>query len=127
MSDSSEAFNQDDFLQALDPNNWSRTDRFHTPTFDAILDQTVLTLLFSDGVSKQIPRSDVEALTRFLTQHVQVQPLVLVEDDSLFAHPRLVIGPDGPVQEDEGDEEYPEYLPLRHYEQSGDYNEFVKE
>lgn len=119
----SDGFDQIDFLQALDAKNWTSTDRLHTPTLEAILHAEVLTLVFPDGISQQLVRGDVEALTRFLVQYAHVEPLVPpVDDSSLFPRAKRVLGP---VQEDEIDDE--EYLPARQFEESGDYNEFVKE
>ena len=88
----------------------------------------MLTLVFPGGVSKQLARGDVEALTRFLIQYAHVEPLAPVDDSFLFPRAKRVLGPEEPVQEGEiDDEDYEEYLPPRQFEESGDYNEFVKE
>ena len=57
-----------------------RTD---TPTFEAILQDGQLLLLFPNGGRRQFERSDVEALTRFLDQYAQVQPLPAPDDSFL--------------------------------------------
>jgi len=54
--------------------------RLHTPAFEAILQEGHLTLLFPDGESKRLERSDVEALTRFLDQYADVEPLSAPSD-----------------------------------------------
>jgi hypothetical protein len=75
-----ENMTHDDFRQALQPENWQETLRLHTPTLEAVLEQGRLTLLFPDGGQRQLARSDVEALTRFLDQYAGVQPLPTPDD-----------------------------------------------
>ena len=98
--------------------NWTSTDRLHTPTLEAILHAEMLTLVFPGGVSKQLMRGDVEALTRFLIQYAHVEPLAPVDDSLLFPHAKLILGPEELVQEGEiDDEEHEEYLPARQFEE----------
>lgn len=68
-------FDERDFMEALNVNSWRVTHRLHTPGFEAILHDGLLTLVFPDGQRKQFARSDVEALTRFLDQYAEVAPL----------------------------------------------------
>jgi hypothetical protein len=75
-----EDMTHDDFMEALKPENWQETLRLHTPTLEAILQEGSLTLLFPDGERRQLVRSDVEALTRFLDQYAGVQPLPAPDD-----------------------------------------------
>ncbi len=74
----------DSFAEALKPENWTSTTVLHTPTLEArLLDngRLELMLLFADGYHvTQVERSDVEALTRFLDQYANVQPLPAPED-----------------------------------------------
>jgi hypothetical protein len=73
-----------DFVEALQPENWKEvSQRLHTPTLDALLQEGRLFLLFPDSQRRQFERSDVEALTRFLDQYANVQPLPAL-DETVF-------------------------------------------
>ncbi len=96
----SDPFDNLDLRAELDPANWTETDRLRTPTLEAILDEEKrLTLVFPDGTTRGLSRSDVEALTRFLIQYANVAPLAPVEDPFAGWTPTRVIGPDGPEHE----------------------------
>jgi hypothetical protein len=82
-NDPFEHMTPDDFLQAIQPGNWRELQRLHTPTLEAILEEGRLTLLFPDGEHRQFERSDVEALTRFLDQYANVQPLPAPDESVL--------------------------------------------
>lgn len=84
MQDPFEDMSHTDFLEALDMNNWTEVDRLHTPTFEAILQNGELTLVFPDSQRRTFKRSEVEALTRFLDQYAGVEPLP-PPDESAFA------------------------------------------
>jgi hypothetical protein len=95
----SDPFESLDLRKELDPANWTETDRLHTPTLDAVLMEGRLLLLFQGGDVKQLSRSDVEALTRFLIQYAHVEPLPAPEDPFKGWTPTRVIAPDGPEHE----------------------------
>ncbi len=80
MDDPFEQMTSDDFMEALKPENWMEITTLHTPTLEATLDGGRLILLFPDGQRKQLGRSDVEALTRFLVKSAGVEPLPAGED-----------------------------------------------
>ncbi len=71
----------EDFIEALNPANWQSIHRLHTPTLEAILEQDHLMLVFPDGERRQLERSDIEALTRFLDQYAHVAPLPPPDED----------------------------------------------
>jgi hypothetical protein len=88
------------FRKEPNPENWTETDRLHTPTLDAVLTGGRLLLLFQGRDVKHLSRSDVEALTRFLVQYANVKPLP--EPEGPFEEgwtPTRVIGSDGPEYE----------------------------
>lgn len=78
-----EQMTHDDFMQALKPENWQELQRLHTPTLEAVLVNERLYLLFPNGERRQLERSDVEVLTRFLDQYANVPPLP-APDESIF-------------------------------------------
>jgi hypothetical protein len=84
QQDPFENLTHDDFKEALKPENWKEVyQRLHTPTFEAILQDGRLLLLFPDGQRRQFEREGVEALTRFLDQYAAVQPLPAPDDSFL--------------------------------------------
>lgn len=97
-NDPFEAFEHLDFEKALDPANWTETIGLHTPTLEAQRSEQKkrLTFRFANGHEEVIERSDIEALTRFLQQYAEVEPLPQVEDPFAGFVPRLVIGPEDP-------------------------------
>jgi len=79
-----EEMTHDDFTDALKPVNWQEAHiRLHTSALEAILQQErqILTLTFPDDESRRLQRSDIEALTRFLEQYANVQPLSKPDND----------------------------------------------
>ena len=92
----SDPFEDLDLLKELDPSNWTEVDRLHTPTLDAVLIEGRLFLVFQDKSVKQLSRSEVEALTRFLDQYAKVEPLAAPEDPFEGYTAKRVIGPEGP-------------------------------
>lgn len=96
MKDPFDAMTHADFIEALKPENWKEVhQRLHTPIFEAILQEGRLLLLFPDGQPRQLERSDVEALTRFLDQYANVQPLPAPEDPFEGRKSTKVMGSDG--------------------------------
>lgn len=71
----------DDFSEALKPENWTATSHMHTANLEARLLNGQLDLLFADGYQAHLDRSDVEALTRFLDEYANVQPLPAPSED----------------------------------------------
>lgn len=71
---------------------WTTTSAIHTPTFDAALSEQgqTLTFTFASGHKETIGRSDIEALTRYLTENAHVAPLAGNESDLEDIHPRRV-------------------------------------
>ncbi len=99
MVDPFELMTHDDFIEALQPESWKEVlQRLHTPKFDALLQEGQLTLQFPDGQRKQFERSDVEALTRFLTQYAGVEPLPVPLDPFADFKPTIL-----PEPQDNGD------------------------
>src|ERR1700730_5569344 len=84
IQDPFKGMKHEDFVEALDARNWKVSyERLHTPNFEAVLisESGHLILLFPDGQRRDFERSDVEALTRFLDQFANVQPLPVPDED----------------------------------------------
>lgn len=97
IQDPFDTMTADDFAEALKPENWKEVyQRLHTPTFEAILQDGHLTLLFPDGQHKQFERSDVKALTLFLDQYAGVDPLPTPPDDPFEGFEPIKVDIDAP-------------------------------
>lgn len=85
-------FGELDFEEMIKPEHWVMTSALHTPTLDAVLSEKVetLTLRFASGHEETLQRSDIEALTRYLQEHAQVEPLVVDESVLESIHPHRV-------------------------------------
>ncbi len=76
MQDPFRGLQHDDFTEALKAGNEKIIyERLHASNFEAVfLPQTGrLILLFPDGYRQHLELNDVESLTHFLNQHVNVQ------------------------------------------------------
>jgi hypothetical protein len=89
MSDPFEPLDRKDFLAALDPNTWEETTTLHTPGFAARLDATGRLLIATDRRQLELAPQDVQALTRFLMQHVTLPPEEPSGDVSDFTPTRV--------------------------------------
>ena len=65
-------FNHEDFQAALDPANWTSEDMLHTPTFEAKLAQDGTLTLLKPALGMTFSPEEARALTRFLSEHVQL-------------------------------------------------------
>ena len=64
------------FADAVDPNNWTTVETaLNTPTLTARLQPDGTLYLSGPALKEGVPSEDVQALTRFLQQHVALPPL----------------------------------------------------
>jgi hypothetical protein len=69
-----EGFNCQEFLEALDPNNWTQeSTTLYTPTFAARLAEGQLLIAKHDR-QLELDASELLALARFLTKYVTLPP-----------------------------------------------------
>ena len=69
----------EDFLEALKPENWGRTDILHTPTMEVKFEDGQLEMILPD-CQFTLDREQTEALARFLSEHVKFPPVTPIED-----------------------------------------------
>jgi len=70
----SDPFDNLDFHQELDPANWTEEKRLHTPTFEALLKADGTLWLSGPALAEGFSVEAVQALTRFLSERVQLPP-----------------------------------------------------
>ena len=72
----SDPFDNLDFHQELDPANWTEEGtRLHTPTFEALLKADGTLWLSGPALAEGFSVEAVQALTRFLSERVQLPPV----------------------------------------------------
>jgi len=79
----------DDFMELLNPDNFDRTDVLHTPTMEAKLENGELQMTLPYG-KFLLNAESTKMLTRFLSEHVKVDPLPPAGDFEDY-RPRRVI------------------------------------
>lgn len=83
------SFNEDDFEQALQPSNWLETKQLNTPTFIATITPDGSFFLRGPALVEGFSKEAVQALTRFLSENVQLPPKEPPYDFSDF-HPQRI-------------------------------------
>ena len=68
-------FDNLDFRQELDSANWTEETMLHTPTFEALLKANGTLWLSGPALQEGFSATDVQALTRFLSERVQLPPI----------------------------------------------------
>ena len=63
------------FEEELDPKNWTEETRLHTPTFEALLKADGALWLSGPALREGFSVEAAQALTRFLSERVQLPPL----------------------------------------------------
>ncbi len=77
------------FEGELDPKNWTEETYLHTPTFEALIKADGTLWLSGPALREGFSVEAVQALTRFLSERVQLPPVEPPYDFSDFA-PRRV-------------------------------------
>ena len=77
------------FDEEINPERWTEETTLHTPTFEALLKADGTLWLSGPALREGFSVADVQALTRFLSQHVQLPPVEPPYDFSDFT-PRPV-------------------------------------
>lgn len=72
MSDPFDGLSFDD---EVNPANWTEETRLHTPTFEAVLKADGTFWLSGPALREGFSSADVAALTRFLSERVQLPPI----------------------------------------------------
>lgn len=71
----SDPFDHLSFEEEIKPEHWTEETRLHTPTFEALLQEDETLYLSGPALQEGFSVSDVQALTRFLSERVQLPPL----------------------------------------------------
>jgi hypothetical protein len=77
------------FAEEINPRNWIEETRLHTPTFEALLKADGTLWLSGPALREGFSTTDVQVLTRFLSERVRVTPLLPPNDGEDF-QPRRV-------------------------------------
>jgi hypothetical protein len=77
-------FSHEDFEEALKPENWVEETVLHTPTFEALLKSDGTLFLSGPSLREGFSVEAVQALTRFLSERVELPPLEPPYDFSDF-------------------------------------------
>ena len=85
----SDPFDGLSFERELDPRNWTEETRLYTPAFEALLKADGTLYLSGPALQEGFSVTDVQALTRFLSERVQLPPVEPLYDFSDFT-PRRV-------------------------------------
>lgn len=71
----SDPFDNLSFREQINPANWTEETRLHTPTFEALLKPDGTLYLSGPALHEGFSATDVQALTRFLSEHVTLPPV----------------------------------------------------
>ncbi len=71
----SDPFDHLSFDEELDPKNWTEETRLHAPTFEALLKEDGTLYLSGPALHEGFSIEAVQALTRFLAEHVKLPPV----------------------------------------------------
>ena len=80
------------FEEAIKPENWTREDVLHTPTFEALLQEDGTLYLRGVALHEGFSPEAVQALTRFLSERVKVPDLPPPYDFSDYTPRRVDLG-----------------------------------
>jgi len=79
----------DDFMEALNPDNFDRTDILHTPTMEAKFEDGDLMITLPYG-KFLLNAENTKMLTRFLSERVKVDPLPPAGDFDDYQPKRVI-------------------------------------
>jgi len=71
----SDPFDNLSFEEELDPKNWTEETRLHTPTFEVLLKADGTLWLSGPALCEGFSVEATQALTRFLSERVQLPPV----------------------------------------------------
>lgn len=72
------------FEEELDPKNWTEETRLHTPTFEAVLKADGTLYLSGPALQEGFSVTNVQTLTRFLSEYVHLPPIEPLYDFADF-------------------------------------------